>query len=1598
MRWSGWLFLILLVASGATIATVPRPAEAVSRTGAEFVPTDDPFPIRRVRATGAVSPDLLKELEPGPVVHLPRAEFEARVRAAGRAVARGKLGARVIDASYTATLDNSDLTGTAELGILNAHDTTGFVPLDPLRLAVQSARWGDGGTAVLAVLPGTAAPAVWVDRPGRRVLQLNWSLAGTTEPGERRFELRTPPCPVAVLELNVPADQVPAASADVLLTGPFEVPGQPNRRTWRMRFGGRSKFEFAVRGGGATGTAALAKLGAKYDLAPGQLSATFEYELHPVRGSVGEWTFTADPGLRVTDVATNNRAGWVVDPPTVPNGPRRLRVSLRQPGPGGKVVITAVAPLPDAARPDAPLPVVRPLDAVLDDEKLEVRFGPGLKVESWAPGDYRLTDAVHPPPGAADQTRVLSLTGALLRPGASDAFRRPPTVRVTPTEAEFITLERLEWELGSARSVLVARVGLRVRRGPLFQLTVRPPPGFALDRTASASDELIAHIGPLTATGYAVEFARPLGSGQRAELRLEFRGPGVRAGEPVPFPAFAVASATERDGWLSITAAPEWSATVWPGVGASPTGLWGWLTVDAPATGTVYLFRGREPDGTVVLTPAHPTVTADARVTVDAPGADWVATTRFALSVTGGAVPALAVFVPGAAGDRSWKVLDDSNALVDAAPVPQEFLNQAPLFVPLDTRAAIVGSCLRAGSDGTFWVLRFARPLTGSAVLETTATGPRAGGAAVALPVPRVLDANQTGRAEAAPGIRDRAEVGFEGDRVSVRRMVHPSAPGRLPVEGAYLVTAVRGPRDALAAFGATVRDTRGGTVRVVLPPGAEVRGVCVAGRWLNPAASSQRDSDGALPIPLPAGAVVRFEVRYRLPTKSGWPTRRIVSPVPGVDGEAPAVKRWWVFAPGTLPGWPARPWDATVDEPVLLGGPLTSGDPGSVVTRSDDEWVRVGAARTADAGASVLAALVMVLGVVALRRRARTAALFGGAVAGAVVVALLTTELGPPWWARVAWPPLLAATVTLAVLLCAMALRRRVTAAHAAGAAALLVVVLIPALRADAQLGGPATVIITPDGAGREEVVAARTTMDRLDALAKPQPQVPVITAAEYDVRTDGSGARVNAKFTVHTFSASGNVVELPLSDARLEGATVDGAAAFPTAARPDAYTIAVSGAGRHVIELRFAATVGTNGPEREVRFGVPEVPAAKLTAALPGAARLPAVVGRVGRQVTSNGGATTVEADLGGVRVIHLRWREGAGGAAVLKVREGCVWDLTETGAELTAAYLVRVEQGTVPGLRFEIPAELEVLRVVARTTEPAGPISLRDWSLAPEKNGTRLLRLDFQTPIAGRFLAVLGCAPRKPLSRQPTLRFPRITFGTATGETEAVYGLRATRVTVDGVGLVGVIDFPPDAFKDFTAVPDLRFDPNVPVRAFRPVPGAVELRPTLRVGEPPAVRTVTTWHTGPTRADASGTVSWTAKDPLPLVEFNLGGVKVFEVRGPEVAAWNQTGGGRVQVWLRTPAREGTVEWTATTAPTPPAGPGEAVQFDPILPKAPGARVSSDEVRVRPAVGWAVRADRSRGWHTTHDPAGVLRFHTELQNAPALRVHLTAALPVGK
>ena len=306
-------------------------------------------------------------------------------------------------------------------------------------------------------------------------MKFGWSSVGLMEFGERRFELRVPSAPTIVMDLELPVGQRPTVPTDVLLTGPFPIPGDASKAIWQFRFGGKSRLDFAVRSTGSSGLAASSSLVARYDIGPGQLNCAFEYDLRPAKGTVGEWLFTVDPGLRVTDVVVNNRAGWSIDPPAVPGGPRRLRASLNQPGIGGKVTVLGFSPFPDLSRTDAPLPVIRPVGAVVDEETMEIHLAQELKPARWSTGDYRLIDSQTLP----DQSSTFTLYGTLLPPGADRVFRQPPTIATNPTEPEFSTTEQIAWRFDADRVTAQLQLGIRIRRSPLFRLTLRPPQGYS---------------------------------------------------------------------------------------------------------------------------------------------------------------------------------------------------------------------------------------------------------------------------------------------------------------------------------------------------------------------------------------------------------------------------------------------------------------------------------------------------------------------------------------------------------------------------------------------------------------------------------------------------------------------------------------------------------------------------------------------------------------------------------------------------------------------------------------------------------------------------------------------------------------------------------------------------------------------------------------------------------------------------------------------------------------------------------------------------------------------------------------------------------------
>ncbi|QDU22549.1 hypothetical protein [Urbifossiella limnaea] len=1508
------LLLIGVAAVIAAVATASPPAArgpaGMAAAGAPVVvgmTTDlpDPFPIARVRVTEAQLADAAKALAPGPLTRLPRSVFEAKVRAAGNAVLAGKAQPRLVEARYTAAAAGASLAGTVEWTITHGGRGPALLPLDPLKLALGEPVWADGAPAAVGAFTGLpGGVGVWVPGPGRHVLRAKWTAAASGPPAERVFDLRLPPCPASVLDLELAADRTPTAGPDVLLTGPLH--GAPaGKKSWRLRFGEKARPDLVVRGpaGAGSGMPVVYVAATRYDLTPGEVACEFDLDLRAAREPLAEWAFAPSPGLRVLEVTVNNRAGWRTDAVT-----NELRVSLRQPAASAKVRVTAVAALRAGAGAPAPLPTLRPVDGLPTQEQADVHVAAGLDLAGWEPGDFRITDAAT----GADGGRVLAMAGTLLPAGSDQPTRRPPAVRVSDAGPLFDSTEDVVWVADAGPTHLNAIVRLRVRRGPLFRVTVRPTPGFTLGRVTTDPADGLASARPGPAGAVTVEFARPLAAGQEIGLTLEFRGPAVPAG-PVarlPFPGVAVVGAAERQGCVRVVAAPAWEAypvvPVLPVPHAEPADV-----PHLPHESFRHAYRGPEPAGYLLLAAVRPSFASSVDTRIDFTNGQMTATSVVRLDVSAGLVGGVAVVDPAGGTGRTWKVADGSNTVAAATSARLGGLSAAMALLGGNGLGPFAASAAAGRLEpGTTWLVRFARPVEGELVLETTA----------------VLG---TGLSHTEAARRAAAWTGlavFGASSRATRTDLPPAlggaahaAPERAEwVVGDLVLTTECGTHDQSATLRGTVSGRGGNELPVRIPPGAAVRWATVAGKLVDPASLARTD----LRLPVPTGdGPVAVELRYRLPREPRGVAWQVTSPLPEVAGATDGARRAWLYGPGVTAAWPfGRDADDTA---VVIPVPL------------------------ATAAGFGLAALVFGLGWVGVRSAHRSA---GFALLTLLAAAGVAVSVGPAAWARVGWPVLgVGLPAALAVVLVRGRLPRR---------AAAVATIITAAVGVSAQTGG-ADVVLVLTGADGETVLAPPALLDRLEALANPAAPAPVVASAAYDGRVDDGLARVTAAYTVQAFGGGEQSVLLPLADVRLERVAVNGAAANPAALGGGRYAVPLPGPGRHAVEVRFAVPVGGSVGEREVKFGVPEVPDARLTFAAPPAARQVQAVGRFGEQRQA-GDPTRIAAELGALKTVSVRWRDAPTGAGKTTVREGCVWDVSEAGAVLTACYDIRPDAAA--GFRFDLPPGLEPVRVAARGLDAAGgAAAVQSWDVTAEKGGGRTLRVDLAAPADGRVLVTVECHARAAPTAQPVLRFPKPLGMQPTG---GVYGLRPAGVTVGGVPRAGVIDFAADGLvREFGSVPELRLVLVPGLQAFSPRPDGdpPELRPLLRVTtDPGTVRLEAAWGADVRVAAGAGTLTWTSAEPAALLEFELA-ARVREIRSADLAGWAQAGE-RVQVWFRKPVTAAAVEWFADATP---GGKGaDEVVFEPPLPRPIGASVGATALRVRPAEGVGLAVERDAGW----------------------------------
>jgi hypothetical protein len=1398
-------------ALGAVLAACCVLPAALAQSPAEPA---DPLPIKRVNVTRE---HLAREMEKLGLTALERLspdDFDGRLR---RARTAGRTVPQLVEARYFgAELSGDALVGKAKWHVLYGGSGAALLPLQPLTIALRQPRC-DTREAIVAEFEGQGATLV-VEGAGEHTVNFDWSARQEQGADDVQFQLGLPPCPVASLELDLPANLVVAAAAGLPVTGPLPAE-KPDRKLWRVTFSRRPALALTLRRRAEPAEPRVLLAGplvSRLKLAPDVVEADFTFDqMKVLSGEFRELTCALDPSLRPYEVTAPEIDGWQVRPPASAGAPALLSVHLREPLLSGSLIVRCFAPLDSGDSVPWTAPGVRLLGAVPGGETLFLHLDPGVSLDAWQPGAFRLLESK----GDADGQTLKLLGGLIDEAGDGKAPASHPTAWVRARGAEFRAREVALWKVDPQRVSLLAQITYEVLRGRLFRLALEVPPGYEVQQVETSPAAALRNWQPKNDRGkptLLVDLAQPLAPEAPLRLRVLMRPTVARAGTlSWPIPDLVPIGASGREGGLAIDFDErrfegQVSSAAMTTTPPDEPGPWGNKAPDYYCP-----YRGQAPRGRIELRPLPPRL-HDGRPS--APRAPQG---------------------PPPGEDRGLAVID--RAVLTTAAEPTGRLlhlfrfqvrgwHEPSLLLRLPAGARL----LSVKVDG-LWVEKVPR------VEED-------GGLRIDLPVP--------GRAGAPEGARHSYEIIYATDgsgRGLWARLESPAPvlplpplaferrwrlpPGVLPMRDdrvralpspdAAPDERARGPKDFGALSSLVLRPLaiEDWQVRQRQEVSAAAQaGRAPAGRDFTLGEALERVACDAStehdPLVIDALALEEAGLTPATPLaepgKESAPFWEALGLVHVACRPAPLLTTWarrdtWQRAAGRESDVVPPSVEAAVAEAAAAGhdtsgrfvwalawargtvpaprralgaGPFDAAAPGWT------EWAPL--AGVADAGELTTvrrdpvraAGVGLMVGLVALAwglrrqtaRRRLALLLVWLAAAGGGLFWLPTSLHGLAWWPLVAGAALALSwylwSATRSTEPKAAGSSR--LAARAAAAAALLALLAGGArLAAEAvpPAAGRATVLVVagpPEEPDKQVVLAPRELLKQIDALATAgRPRAAVLAGATYEGKLAGDDAEFEAKLTVHSFEDGPVTLALPFADVRLQDdALLDGARAFLVAAPPGqtGFLIKLDKPGAHVLVFHFRASVTASGAERELRFRVPRAPQSELALALPAGATFFQAIARQGSLVPSAAAAGAAAAryvvELGRVDApLQFRWHQPAGPppVPVVSVREGYLWSLRPDTANLTSVLHYTVTKGAPTSLAVAVPEALAVQGVEVRSAEVGRPAPrLESWHVE-SANGKRQIRLDLAAPLTGRACVVAHLVPRRPLAALATLPMP-------------------------------------------------------------------------------------------------------------------------------------------------------------------------------------------------------------------------------------------------
>jgi len=293
-------------------------------------------------------------------------------------------------------------------------------------------------------------------------------------------------------------------------------------------------------------------------------------------------------------------------------------------------------------------------------------------------------------------------------------------------------------------------------------------------------------------------------------------------------------------------------------------------------------------------------------------------------------------------------------------------------------------------------------------------------------------------------------------------------------------------------------------------------------------------------------------------------------------------------------------------------------------------------------------------------------------------------------------------------------------------------------------ELPQPERVLVPYDPNGdplnAERVLLTRQQFLRLWNLAHPDQRVEpqaeregVVSDAFYDCRIKAGNDQaiaVRATLVLHSMRDEQVVLPIPLGPVALKSATLDGKpAALSVESRKgqNRLLVVLDSPGLHTLDLKFDVPAQVNGSVGQFQLPVQGVPSGRAVFALPQPGLSVRVNGSTSayRLVTADDSQSIhVPVDAGHALTIAWRPPEQLGMvASIVHVDSATTVSIDDAGVTEFANVSIRVPQGAIADLSFDIPAGLRVQRIT-------GP-HLAGWGFN-EENDQRRLRVLFSPPI--------------------------------------------------------------------------------------------------------------------------------------------------------------------------------------------------------------------------------------------------------------------------